>query len=593
MSTRLRAVTLCGLVCLAACQAEKTTLTTHPKGDQLAPPTGLVATPAKGSVKLEWNPVPGAVSYEVYRAATSDSNPYNLIAATGNTSYRDVVGFTNLLQQGTTYHYRVMAKTGTGYDGTPTYIDSEPSAPVSALLADVPAQGAQLAAPTVTLTDVNGTVRYISWTEVPNATYYDVYRANTFSTFVDDTTPLSMFSTVATNQTSLVVGEALSSPSTRFAYTVVARKSDAYYLPSAKSIVVFNDPVKRLNTPDGAASAGTYTDKILVEWDKIPGATSYRVYRAESRSTTSPDLDPSAVVTPYALVPNLTFATYQGQTTRIFVEDRSAEVTASTNEGGIVVPRYYWYKVQAVGDATWADSALGAADLGYLKPDGQTPYSVIDAPAAVTTVNNGTNGAFVTVRWQKVLASATKLAATSYDVYRAKDSSLVGFTRIGTGVAGTAVPAAANELEYQDSSATLEKGANYYYRVVAKAAGGLESELSSASGAGYLAGLDPFTSFTAVVDASTNVQLTWSRIRNVNTGAGAAYTVRALLSGTAPANPLVDGIAVATVSGATSDRTNLYFTGFGAFAAGTWQLWVVATGNDGQQGASAAVAVVR
>jgi fibronectin type 3 domain-containing protein len=587
----------CSLLSLAlACsQAPDTfTVNSRPKGDQLATPTGLVATVGSGNVKLEWNPVSGATSYEVYRAAGTATSPYALLASTGLTAYRDIAGYNNLLIAGTTYFYRIMAKTNTGYDGTPTYIDSGLTDPVPAAVATVPAQNTQLAAPTVTVTDANG-VRYITWTEVPNATSYDVYRANTFQTFIDQSSPLSAFSAIASNTTALVTAEPVTSPATRYAYTVVARKGDLYYLPSPKSALVYNAVVSKLATPAIAAvSQGVFADKILVEWDKVPNATTYRVYRAESRSSsTNPDSDPSSVVTPYQLVADLTtFSAAQGSSTRLFVEDTNDDISATSTEGAISVQRYYWYKVQAVGNTTWADSSLSTAAWGNLKPDAQVNYSAIDAPTGVRTLANGVN-AYVTVRWQQVLASATKLAAASYDVYRAKESTTAGFTRIASAIPGTAVPTAGNELEYQDASATLEKGANYYYRIVARSSvPGLESDLSAVSGAGFIAGLDAIT-LTATPDTSMNVLFTWSKVRNVNSTAGTAYQIRVLLSATAPAAPLTDGAQVLAIPAASSDRTSAYDTGFAGYGAGTYQFWVVATGNDGVQGWSAPVALTR
>lgn len=596
MSSRSMALS-CSLLCVVlACSDAKDTYTLNSRPDRLAAPTGLSATVGSGNVKLAWNPVPGAYGYEIYRSAGAATNPALLIAATGNTAYTDVVGYTNPLAAGTTYYYRLMAKTNTGYDGTPTIIDSVLTEPVTAAMVTVPPQSSRLDAPTVTVTDVDGIWRFITWTEVPNATTYDVYRANTHETFIDQGSSLALFDAIAVNVTGLVVSHIVDAPSTQFAYVVIANKSDQYYLPSAKSTLAFNTPVHRLGVPSITASQGIYTDKILIEWDKIPNAATYRVYRAESRTTTSPDTSTANVVSPFQLVADLTaFSTYQGSTTRIFVEDTANDLSPSTVENNVAVNRYYWYKVQAVGgEAAWADSSLSLAQYGTLKPNGQVPFSSIAVPQNVQTANNGVN-AYITVRWDAVLASASQVAAASYDLYRAKDTSTGEYVRIVTSIAGTPVPAVANQLEYQDSVG-VEKGANYYYKVVARApVAGLESDLSAASGAGFVDGVDPFTSFAAVKDGSNELLFTWSQIRNVNrTGAGSAYQVRYISGAAPPADLSTGGAPAVTIPSTTPDVLSAYWAGtFSALPAGPYLFWVVAWANSGEWVASSPITVTR
>jgi hypothetical protein len=83
-------------------------------------PTGLAAIPSNGNVGLEWTPVTGATSYNVYWSTSSGVTPSTGQALTGIARGYVHRGLTN----GTTYYYVVTAVTASG--------ESPPSAQVSA-----------------------------------------------------------------------------------------------------------------------------------------------------------------------------------------------------------------------------------------------------------------------------------------------------------------------------------------------------------------------------------------------------------------------------------------------------------------------------
>jgi hypothetical protein len=76
----------------------------------LAPPSGLAATGGTGQVALNWNAVPGAASYNIYRSTSS--------AGEGSTPFRTGVTATSFtdtgLAAGTTYYYQVSAVNSQG-----------------------------------------------------------------------------------------------------------------------------------------------------------------------------------------------------------------------------------------------------------------------------------------------------------------------------------------------------------------------------------------------------------------------------------------------------------------------------------------------
>lgn len=90
------------------------TITVTRKGLPPAAPTNLVATPATTSVKLTWDPVPGAGRYNVYRGTSPD----NLTLLPGMPTVQTTT--TNGVTVGITYYYAVSAMEITGVEGEKT-----------------------------------------------------------------------------------------------------------------------------------------------------------------------------------------------------------------------------------------------------------------------------------------------------------------------------------------------------------------------------------------------------------------------------------------------------------------------------------------
>ncbi|WP_331770762.1 glycoside hydrolase family 18 protein (plasmid) [Embleya sp. NBC_00888] len=141
--------------------ADDLSLTGPGGGTQIpAVPSGLAAgTPTASSVPLSWTAVPGATGYKVYRDG--------VLAQTVTGTSATVTGLT----QATTYSFQVSATNSAG--------ESAKSAAVSATTSGVvvvPATPTGLAAGTPTATTVP-----LSWTAVPAATGYNVYRNGTLA----------------------------------------------------------------------------------------------------------------------------------------------------------------------------------------------------------------------------------------------------------------------------------------------------------------------------------------------------------------------------------------------------------------------------
>jgi cellulose 1,4-beta-cellobiosidase len=157
--------TLLGLVMLIACNLAGCG---SDRGTPSTAPSGVIATAGNGQVVLNWAPVAGATSYNIYYATTSGvtkTNTFNVYYnAVSPTPINGVIGLIN----GTTYYFVVTALNSFG--------ESTVSAEVSA----TPAVG--LPAPTaptgVTAIAGNGQVT-VSWNEVTGATAYNIYCSDT------------------------------------------------------------------------------------------------------------------------------------------------------------------------------------------------------------------------------------------------------------------------------------------------------------------------------------------------------------------------------------------------------------------------------
>jgi fibronectin type 3 domain-containing protein len=127
-----------------------------------AVPTGVKAeAKSSTSIQVSWNPVSGAISYDVYFAVGSSSSSMIFIGSVTNTSY-----IHNNLQSDTTYYYFIRAKNNAGDSG----YSSSASAKTSEGSVILPV------IPTGVIASVqSSTSIQITWNSVINATSYDIY----------------------------------------------------------------------------------------------------------------------------------------------------------------------------------------------------------------------------------------------------------------------------------------------------------------------------------------------------------------------------------------------------------------------------------
>jgi hypothetical protein len=212
-------------------------------------PAGVNATAGDGQVTINWNSVPGATSYNLYRSTSPGVSKvsYTEKISAVSSPFTDT-GKTN----GTTYYYVVTAVNSYGDESnesgqvlaTPSY---PPSAPTG-----------------VNATAGNGQVT-ISWNSVSGATSYNLYWSTS--------TGVSKLSSKISNVTSPFIDTGKTNGTTYY-YVVTALNS---YGESIESSEVSATPAPPPSAPTGvSATAGNR--KVIISWESVSGATSYNLY---------------------------------------------------------------------------------------------------------------------------------------------------------------------------------------------------------------------------------------------------------------------------------------------------------------------------
>ena len=229
----------------------------------------------------------------------------------------------------------------------------------------------------------------ITWERVEGAEKYQVYR----STSRNGTCKLMKTTTATT-----YINTTATAGKTYYYYVVAVAEDGTTSEPSA-----IKSRTCDLAQPKVTASNNAATGKVRLNWEKIDGAVSYKVYRSETKDGT------------YKLMKTVTGTTY-------------------TNTSAVAGKTYY-YKVKAVAENSSADSAYS-----------EVKSRTCDLPQPEVKITKSLGKPKVS--WNKVSG------AVSYKVYRAASKngtySLVKTT---------------TSCSYKDTAA--KKNTTYYYKVVA------------------------------------------------------------------------------------------------------------------------------
>jgi|GEM_PF-4607848 len=205
-------------------------------------------------IQLTWNSVNGAASYQVYRANNSSSTPA-LRTTVYSTSYSD-----SSVANESTYAYWIKACDSNGCSALSDYaIGFRREVSLTALSISGPSNLSE-----------SSTAQYTAsatWSNGNSGTVNANWSENSGYTTISSSGLLS--SAAVNSDTSIIITASYTSGS--------VTKSTTY------NVTIVNG----IGAPSNVqASEGTYSDKVLVTWNSVNGATSYRVYRANNSGST-------------------------------------------------------------------------------------------------------------------------------------------------------------------------------------------------------------------------------------------------------------------------------------------------------------------
>lgn len=323
-----------------------------------AVPSAFKATFASfTSIKLTWNASQGATGYVIYRYNPA-KNAFLRLAVVKGLSYTNTG-----LTKGQIYFYKIAAYTTSG--GKNIY--SKVSSPVYCKLA-LAAPGNFKASPS----QYNSAK--LSWTAVPGAKGYAVYRS---------LTKTGGFARVGTTASSDFVDIPLATGQIyyykAFAYAPYNGKNE--YSPASATSGMKVVP----QVPQSLKAVSLGYDRVKLTWASVRGAEGYIAYYATAKEG------------PYTLIEN-------------YIKDTEATI------GPLETGTTYYFRVRSYAKSAFGNVASAACDPVSAKP-------VPTAPTGVSAVSAGSNS--VTVTWDAVEG------ATGYTVYRAGFFGII-FSDIGS-----------------------------------------------------------------------------------------------------------------------------------------------------------------
>ncbi len=338
----------------------------------------------------------------------------------------------------------------------------------------------------------------VTWSARPEATYYKLFRAK-----VNDVSQARLLTTTAytsfDDTTALPAG-------TVYWYWVkaVTKLPDGGQLESGFSSGDWGKMSGVPPAPTGlVASDGAYTDRVRVSWNSSSGATSYKVYRSTSSSSSGAALIGQSI-------------------SGTFFDDTTAQPGTT-----------YWYWAKASNTA--GDSGFSNGDSGYTKEEIVRP----SAPTGLAA-SDGTYTDEIRITWN------ASTGATSYKLYWGYSSS--GATMLlAQGITGT---------YYDDTD--VEQGTTYWYRVKASNSAG-DSDYSNAD-SGYLKEETTPPSAPAGVAATDGtytdkVRVSWSS----STGATSYKLYRATSNSSGAASLVSQGITGTSYDDASVQPGTTYY----------------------------------
>ncbi len=280
----------------------------------------------------------------------------------------------------------------------------------------------------------NGNLR-LTWTAVEGAASYEVYRSSSRS---------GKYTCIETTESTGYTETSAAAGKTHYYYVQAISENGE---SSAASNTVSGR--RRLPRPDITLSAVSSSGKTKISWEKISGASSYRVYRSRNQESWT-----------------------------LIKKTRETAYTDTTARAGLK----YYYKVRAVTSDGEGNSAYSSIKS-----------RVCDLPRPVVTVSNVSSTGRVKLSWKAI--DGAKL----YRVYRAT-SKTGTYERVKS----------TSSTSYTDTTGTVNT--TYYYKVMAAASSSSANSAYSAVKSGVYQSPYELTLKVKLNDEG-NPYLTWNPIK--------------------------------------------------------------------------------
>ncbi len=278
----------------------------------IAAPSGLTASDGSwpDRIRLTWNAVSGAASYEIWRSGQADPAGAVRLAILGAVTTYDDTGAT----PGQNYFYQVKAANQVA-TSAPSNSDS----------------GYFGLAPPLNLSASDGSHLekiVLTWSAVQGADGYKIFRSPN---------PSLSSALLLAEPTGTYYHDTSAEPATAYTYWVMARSGLQSSAPSQS-----DSGYRGLAAPTGlAATDGAHPDRVALSWNSVVHAAGYHIFRTVSN-------DPSNLGNPLTTLTSPSTVTW-------------ADQTAAAGQRF-----YYWVRAfHAAGPGN-----LSASDSGFLAPSG-------------------------------------------------------------------------------------------------------------------------------------------------------------------------------------------------------------------------------
>ncbi len=249
-----------------------TAATTTTIASSVTAPTGVTATGGDGSVSVDWEPVQGALGYDVYLAAQTGITPDNITTLQQFKIEKGVFPPVTIdgLTNGTTY-FVVVTALGTGGQSAAS---AEASATPEAAVTSAPSAPANVTATAMTDGDIS-----VTWDTSAGASYYNVYMA-------------AQSGVTKANYAMLQGGMIHPGETSPFTHTGLASGFTYYFVvtagnqagESAESAEVSATPfaTSALLSAPVNVTATPHDGQVSLAWDAVAGAGFYNIYWASA-----------------------------------------------------------------------------------------------------------------------------------------------------------------------------------------------------------------------------------------------------------------------------------------------------------------------